>query len=1149
MELNAAKNLLEKVFSSSYSRENFKQLIAEIFNGYDRKEQSIHQKSFDVKNFINLGLYEDNKGKKIAVYEVELLNAKSLHHARVAQRNLIASQLKSYDYDSALISFYCANHNEWRVSFITRESSIDIDADKLKFIEHLTPARRKSFIAGLNEGSHTAKKQFLERLQSTDKPSFDEIASIFMIEAVNDDFYEQYKELYLKLTEELKSFIEGDEVIAEDFKNKEVSASDFAKKTLGQFVFLYFIQRKGWIKDKDSPDKKFSFNILFDNKDSYGDNFFNDIMEPIFYELLAKKDPNFEKYTLLKHYEFPYLNGGLFEPIRGYDWEKTSIMISDEFFKNKNKTKDGDIGDGLFDVFNRFNFTIYENDPLEQDIAVDPEMLGKVFENLLSIKDRKSKGAFYTPREIVQYMCQESLANFLDTKIGDEIPLETLKFFIKNHSILEAKDIKGMGLETLAENVIALDQLLENIKVCDPAVGSGAFPMGMLSEIVGARNFLQPFLSDKQNIYDLKLHTIGQSLYGVDLDPSAVDIARLRFWLSLIIEEDMPTPLPNLEHKIMQGNSLLSSYEGEELFNDQLLVNEDSRKEKLTIIDKEVKALEKELKDGTNTINIPRIQAIKKHLIRLGKRKIKIEAEHTTTHVTQELFENDDTLSKIRKKVDLLQSKISQFLLLDESSDKEDLKNEIENIKWDLIEASVDSEGKEKAFQQLKNKRIQPFFLWKLEFIDVFRNNNGFDIVIGNPPYIQLQKTIDEETKTKLGDLYESSKYETFAKTGDIYALFYELGIKLLKDNGHLSLITSNKWLRANYGSSLRSFFLKYNAKQLIDFSGNKIFKTATVDVNILLIQKAMNKDQLIAGVIENDFDNKIKLAKYCSPLNQLTSDSWLILSDIQKSIKDKIESIGTPLKSWDISFYYGIKTGYNEAFIIEQEKRDELVREDPKSEEIIKPFVRGRDIDKYSFKHNGNYLINTFSAFENINGKYIASINIKNFPFVKRHLDNFLGDLEKRYDKGDTPYNLRSCSYLEEFDKYKVAFPAINRKWSFPIIDQDFFILAPMRFFTAKNSDTLFFLRAVIASKLYKFYWKCFANMQDDNGYQMDTYMFEKLFIPKMTDVNMKFYSNLVREMQNKKDLVEINENTIDEALYKIFDLNTEEITAVESN
>jgi len=1165
MELNAAKSLVEKVFSSSYSRENFKKLAVEIFNGYDRNERPIHQEIFHVQNFTNLGLYEDDKGKKIAVFEVELLKDKSLHRTpRVGQRNLIASQLKRYGYDSALISFYHANHDEWRLSFVTLEYSIDFSSEKEDIVEHLSPARRQSFVAGPNEGSHTAKKQCLTRLQSDAKPSFNEIASIFGLEAVSDDFYEQYKELYLRLTEELEGFIVKDKVIAEDFKEKEVSASDFAKKTLGQFVFLYFIQRKGWIKDKANPDDRFSFSKLFDNRERYGVNFFNDLMEPIFYEALAKKDPNLDVYSVLKHYEFPYLNGGLFEPIQGYDWEKTNIVITDAFFKNENKTKDGDIGDGLLDVFNRFNFTVHENDSLDQDIAVDPEMLGKVFENLLDVKDRKNKGAFYTPREIVQYMCQESLINYLVTEIGDEIPSEVLKLFITNHSILEAKDMKGTELEIIAENAMALDQLLANVKVCDPAVGSGAFPMGMLSEIVGARNSLQPFLSNKQTIYDLKLHTIGQSLYGVDLDPSAVDIARLRFWLSLIIEEETPTPLPNLEHKLMQGNSLLSSYEGVDLFNDQFLVNEDGRQEKLNIIDEEIKVLENELKDGFNTADIQRVRAIKKHLIRLGKQKNKIQAENTSSPTTHMLFESDDALSRIKKQVDLLQSKIKQFLLPEGNSNKEALKNDIEDIKWDLIEASVDSEIKARAFQQLKNKRVQPFFLWKLEFIDVFRNNNGFDIVIGNPPYIQLQKTINEASKTKLGDLYSASKYETFTKTGDIYALFYELGIKLAKKSGYLSLITSNKWMRAGYGASLRKFLCKYELKALIDFSGYSVFSNATVDVNILSIKKSDPSKSVLATHFKGNLKN-YSIYKYIQEnqvrLSDLSENSWTIKDPNHQALKDKIESMGIPLKDWDVSINNGIKTGYNSAFIIDQLKRDELVAEDPKSEEILKPILKGKDIKFYSHNSKNLYLVACHNGFKNKRGEDIKPINIDSYPVIKKHLNEHWEKIEKRGDKGFTPYNLRPCAYIEEIEETKIIYPETTQGPYF-YFDKDgkYYIEKTCFMISSKNSNLLLYLYTLLRSKLITYIFRNFFTGVDlsGSGYQYNKHALEKTPIILMENADQNIKEKLIILSKKIVDLIELDapldeikyyQNEIDDLIFKLYRLNEEEILIINND
>tara|TARA_B110000196_G_C21151024_1_gene669689 strand:+ start:2309 stop:5578 length:3270 start_codon:yes stop_codon:yes gene_type:complete len=1085
MKLDDAKSLLETVFSSSYSGDKFKQLAREVFNGYDsRKEQTIYTED-KVKNFTNLGLFEDDKGKKIAVFEVELLSENSLHRARVTQRNLIANQLKIHDYDSALCSFYHANHGEWRLSFITRESSIDVSSEKLKFIEQLSPSRRQSFIAGPNEGTHTVKKQFLSRIESDNKPSFDEIASIFAIEAVNEDFYKQYKELYLRLTEELEQFMEKDPVIAADFKEKEVSASDFAKKTLGQFVFLYFLQRKGWIKDKAHPDDWFSFSKLFDTRN--GKNFFNDLMEPIFYESLAKKDPNLEKYPLLKSYEFPYLGGGLFEPIRNYNWEETNIVISDTFFKNDNRTKDGE-GDGLLDVFNRFNFTVHENNDLDQEIAVDPEMLGKVFENLLDIKDRKSKGAFYTPREIVQYMCQESLINYLLAEIGDEIPSEALKLFIGNHNILEAKDIEGIGLGTIAENAMALDQLLADVKVCDPAVGSGAFPIGMLGEIVSARNSLQSFLPNKQTIYDLKLHTIGQSLYGVDLDPSAVDIARLRFWLSLIIEEDTPTPLPNLEHKLMQGNSLLSSYEGVDLFNGQFLINENSRQEKLNNIDGKIKVLENEVKNGANTIEIDRIKEIKKDLISLGKQRDKIQRENTGYSTTRNLFESEDTLFRI-KQVDLLQKKIAQFLLPDKDSNKKDLKSEIENIKWDLIEASVESESKVKAFEQLKNKRVQPFFLWKLEFVDVFRNNNGFDIVIGNPPYVSV-KGLSKELKSDLQKVYETAKGRL-----NLFTLFIEFGYKILNKKTTLSyIIPENIFSNYEYRHT-RNFLLNNNSLSKVCRFEKRVFDAA-VDTAVLFLQKS-NKERVS---IYKDFKNQYstfsidylqKFPNHVFPFKVIEEHKYLIdkLLNFKKGSLDEILEVQQGI------IYSG------------QKKEDVFSNERISSN--YKKILDGRDI--------GRYKINWELKNEN---KFL----------------NYTNKLHR-------PREERIFTQSE-----KIIFPRKSKSFVCAIDTEQYYLLNTAYIGILRPSEVnIYYIAALLNSRVINFYYQAVFF-----GWQITIPAINSLPIPLSIDkILLNKITNLVKNILNDKATnldIKSLEDDLNNIIYEIYNLDSNDIDIIEN-
>ena len=402
-----------------------------------------------------------------------------------------------------------------------------------------------------------------------------DLEEVFSVEKVTKEFFTKYSALYLRLKESLDRIVTKDTKIRDDFKKKSITTTDFAKKLLGQIVFLYFLQKKGWFgveRDKNWGEGSRRFlRKLFEEK--HGKNFFNDILEPLFYEALRleRSGDYYDQFNC----RIPFLNGGLFDPLSDYDWWKTDILLPDSLFSNTNETKEGDIGDGILDIFDRYNFTVKEDEPLEKEVAVDPEMLGKVFENLLEVRDRKSKGIYYTPREIVHYMCQESLAGYLATELEGKVGKEDIEMLIKHGESVAENDIrvKNEGRETpdysfklppgIRDHAKQIDDKLATIRVCDPAVGSGAFPVGMMNEIVRVRNVLTAHINDKEERlpYHFKRQAIQNCLYGVDIDPGAVEIAKLRLWLSLIVDEeerDNIQPLPNLDYKIIQGNSLLS---------------------------------------------------------------------------------------------------------------------------------------------------------------------------------------------------------------------------------------------------------------------------------------------------------------------------------------------------------------------------------------------------------------------------------------------------------------------------------------------------------------------------------------------------------------------------------------------------------------
>lgn len=653
MDKISAKNLIQETLCNKFDKTQYRNFIINFLDGIDEGKvftcgNAYVPEAFRdyITSYGRLGKYADKNNEKIEVLWVSLKKDTSLDRARTVQRNFVAWYLNGGRggelRKNALVAFYNEDRNDWRFSFVKLDTAlIQDDKGKIKIVNNFTPAKRFSFLVGEFEPNHTAQSRLVSLLEK-DYPTLDEIEEAFNVEKVSKEFFENYKELFLQLKEDLKNIRENEpsQRINAEFTLKSISDADFCKKLLGQLVFLYFIQKKGWLgvaRDKKwgEGDKQF-LRHTFERAINEGKNFFNDYLEPLFYNALAngERDDNWFGELDCK---IPFLNGGLFERYHDYDWVNTDIVFDNTIFSNNKKTKNGDIGTGILDVFDRYNFTVKEDEPLEKEVAVDPEMLGKVFENLLEVQDRKSKGAFYTPREIVHYMCQESLINYLCTELGVNednnnisgstslIKQDIEDFIHHSDKISQLENIatdkenenskyKHIFSDSIKNNAKAIDKALEDIKICDPAIGSGAFPVGMLNEIVRARIALveSKFLDKgkKKTTYEYKRQAIQNSIYGVDIESGAVEIAKLRLWLSLVVdEEDIENikALPNLDYKIVCGNSLLGVERN--LFNDTLFrqleelkpqfFNETKKSEKRRL-KKQIDATIKELtKDGT----------------------------------------------------------------------------------------------------------------------------------------------------------------------------------------------------------------------------------------------------------------------------------------------------------------------------------------------------------------------------------------------------------------------------------------------------------------------------------------------------------------------------------------------------------------------
>jgi len=598
MSSDRTKNLVRDTLEQPFDRDRFLYFVKNILNTLDESKSfhysgklitSAYQEH--ISSYERIGQYHDIDGNEIDVLVVNLKKTRSLDIARTMQRNFISWYLNGGRgdklKDAALVAFVSVEKDSWRFSLVKMEYKVtQTEKGKVKVKQEFTPSKRYSFLVGVHESSHTAQSRLVPVIDSDINPTLKDLEELFNIEKVTDEFFEKYRNLFLNLKESLEIIVKDNENIRNGFANKKVDIADFSKKLLGQIVFLYFLQKKGWFgvdrsNEWGSGPKNF-LRKLFTGEIAKYNNFFNDILEPLFYEALASKRE--EDYYSRFNCKIPFLNGGLFDPISDYDWINTDINLANELFSNKEISKEGDLGTGILDVLDRYNFTVKEDEPLEKEVAIDPEMLGKVFENLLEIKDRKSKGTYYTPREIVHYMCQQSLINYLYTACNQVIEQKDLEqLVLHGTSVVEHEEqISKQGKETqtykhilsqkLRDNAELIDGKLARITVCDPAIGSGAFPLGMMSEIVKARETLSRFITPKTNRspYDFKRHAIANSIFGVDIDAGAVEIAKLRLWLSLIVDEDdmrLIKPLPNLDYKIMQGNSLVELYLPEMLYH------------------------------------------------------------------------------------------------------------------------------------------------------------------------------------------------------------------------------------------------------------------------------------------------------------------------------------------------------------------------------------------------------------------------------------------------------------------------------------------------------------------------------------------------------------------------------------------------------
>ena len=857
---------------------------------------------------------------------------------------------------------------------------------------------------------------------------------------------------------------------------------------------------------------------LFENaSEEQKENFLDDILEDLFAKGLDcnrsdRGDLYDTKVEGFRNHRIPYLNGGLFE--RDNLDEKT-VCFPSNYFKD------------LLTMLSQYNFTIDENDPNDAEVGVDPEMLGRIFENLL--EDNKDKGAFYTPKEIVQYMCRESLIAYLQTDQKEE-DKEPIRQFVTTHDV-----------ESLGELKEEIEQKLIDVKICDPAIGSGAFPMGLLRELFLCRSAIEPNIVEKAA--DIKRHIIQNNIYGVDIERGAVEIARLRFWLALIVEEKSPEVLPNLDFKIMQGNSLLESYEGIDL--SKLATTSDVQ------IYEPQRNLFGELESPQMRIIFDQTDKLKEFQANLDL-YFEITAHEERTCLRKSI--EDYVRYIIAYTLDIHrqaeETKIRQISSSTTFTEKQ--KKAIAGAEANIVHFNEMIENVENM--ELPNSQ---FFLWHTWFHDVFSrpSKEGFDIVIGNPPYVEAKKL-----KYIASTLKE--KFAVYSGTADLSIYFNELGLNLLAEKGIISYITTNKFFNTGYGEKVRRQLSSQHINIILNLEQVEVFENVLVSSVIFNISKRIKMPKNIFTYekfyklnfqeFKRQFiERQNMLGTYLQ--EYLNEKEWSFANMKQLILKEKIENGHLLLKDIDgVKIYRGVTTGYNPAFIISNEQRDNLITEDYKNSQVIKNMLQGRNIRKWYYNESEENLIFTRRGTD-----------IEKFPSIKSHLYAFYNNLKPKTlndnTEGRKPGNykwfeiLDNTAYYLEFEKpEKIIWGLTADKWAYTLDTEQHYLPSNAYILTSETIPIRFIL-GLLNSNLLHYYFGFIGVMTAGGAYTLKAATIEALPIAIGTKEQQKEIANRVESILNAKakdkqiDVSSI-EFEIDHLVYDLYGLSENEIKIVES-
>jgi hypothetical protein len=1069
-----------------------------------------------VKSTLQLGTIELEDGNTIALLEVETTDQLKLARNRVGLRNFVSTYIDEAGASAVLAVFHQENASDWRLTYAARRTILDEETFEITTVE--TAPKRFTFLLGGNESCRTAAGRLAGLAERGEDLALEDVEKAFSVETLSKEFFKKYKEHYqffidhllapanARVTREILGIPSHANDNDQDVADKPIR--NFVKTLLGRLVFLHFLQKKGWLGckagtkawiggDADFLQSFFQFALSKNEAELFHSRY----LCPLFFEALNTPDRPGDLFPLTGS-RLPYLNGGLFEETSG---ALRTLDFPPDYFAR------------VLDFFGEYNFTIDENDPDDHEIGIDPEMLSHIFENLL--EDNKDKGAFYTPKTIVSYKCRQSLLHYLQSHLGKNKELEIL---------LNEKDpTKHQGKDSfVAQHREAVIKLLDEVKICDPAIGSGAFPIGLLREILWTLLTLQPELNTPAERAKLKRRIIQNSIHGVDIDPGAIEIARLRFWLALVVDEDEPRPLPNLDYKIHRANSLIETIRGEPIRLDKSPPNSKRFDDALAHL-------------VTAKAEIFTAQRIPE------KRTAFLDLYRSLAEIGNEIFtwmklEADFTDPERMAYLDRTARQFSDWIRL------------IDSIRKEKVHMQETLLGK---LREWFDDPHAPTFLWKLHFGEIMAKGR-FDIVIANPPYVR------HETISGYAPLLKE-RYSVAASRADLFIFFYEQSYNILKDGGVLTYITSNKYFRAAYGKKLRPFLSEnLTIETLIDFGDAPVFDAIAYASIIIGCKKPPKKSHKLRAYVWrledslNRINQVLDAGSFEIQQSKLSADGWQLEAPASFSLLEKIRSKGVPLGDYvGGKLYRGVITGLNEAFVIPCDDKKSLIDEDPKSAEIIKPYRRGRDVKSWKMAPHDEFLI----AFP-----YNFHSQLVSYPAILKHLSKHEKKLKNRGQctssrsgKGQGQHhwleldNNPKPTYLAAFEGTKVVIPAIQVR-PMAVVDKDgFYVNNKASIVVASDPE---YVACIINSNVCFWFAKQVFPTKQNHNYDFEPRSSRQIPIPPADEpdrVRLAALAEACAAAVCKNDAAGLTvlESEINRIVYRLFDLKASEIAQIESS